>query len=507
MCSKQRKADCQASPDCNWIVGKGCRRAFTPKACTRLRKSQCAEEDKECEWIVGSGCKSLGAVRKRRPSLKKKSPARRDEPRSRGDCVTRSKLVAKTHQLKVVNYLFGEKKRGVAAIYQVGSGKTLIAVIASQCFLDQNPKNRVIFIGPKSLIPNFQKEMVNYGVENPEKYTFYTFQKFQNSKDACGECSGNMVIVDEVHELRTKGTKRATNVLNCTRFAKKILLLTATPFVNDISDLNNLIAMVNGKEPLSKNAIEDLFQDRRGFEKYISGIFMVYTSSNRSGYPVSNTNHVEIEMKGDYLKKYEKVERQVVEELMLLGINDPRRFYVGLRIALLKIRDSPKIKFTMDKIKETYKKGGKIVVYSNFLESGVGLIEGHLESLGIPYGKIDGSVSLGIRKNTLLAYNSGKITVLLITKAAGAGIDLKETDTLVIMDVPWNEANLKQIMGRVVRYKSHEDPSAIVNIYILYAVRHVKDALPTADEALRGFIQKKSTASDDVMAALMAASA
>ena len=48
---------------------------------------------------------------------------------------------------------------GLLVIHGTGSGKTLTAITTSQCYLDRNPTGKVVFVGPVSLISNFQKEM------------------------------------------------------------------------------------------------------------------------------------------------------------------------------------------------------------------------------------------------------------------------------------------------------------------------------------------------------------
>ena len=53
-------------------------------------------------------------------------------------------------------------------VHGTGCGKTLSAVTASQCYLDKNPRKRVVFIGPASLLTNFQKELKAYGGKKQE---------------------------------------------------------------------------------------------------------------------------------------------------------------------------------------------------------------------------------------------------------------------------------------------------------------------------------------------------
>src|SRR5690606_23628702 len=70
-CTKLRKVPCAETPNCQWIVGKGChseqkaqelareemksppRRVKSP--CRKLRKADCAQSP-DCHWIVGQGC-------------------------------------------------------------------------------------------------------------------------------------------------------------------------------------------------------------------------------------------------------------------------------------------------------------------------------------------------------------------------------------------------------------------------------------------------------------------
>ena len=52
-------------------------------------------------------------------------------------------------------------------------------------------------------------------------------------------------------------------------------------------------------------------------------------------------------------------------------------------------------------------------------------------------------------------FNANKFQVLIITRAGGEGIDLKGVRNMIILDPVWHDAGLQQVIGRVVRYKSH----------------------------------------------------
>ena len=116
--------------------------------------------------------------------------------------------------------------------------------------------------------------MRKYGADpTDERYQFYTIQSFSNATKA-GQinCKNNLLILDEAHNIRTHISKgegvNARNLLDCAKYAKKVLLLTATPLINKISDVNNLMAMVNGMEPIPESAFKYLGNNIQELESY-----------------------------------------------------------------------------------------------------------------------------------------------------------------------------------------------------------------------------------------------
>lgn len=171
------------------------------------------------------------------------------------------------------------------AVHGLGSGKTLEAVVSSECILDNFPDSEIVIITPTSLQHNMKKEMVNYGVdvnsdEFHEKYHFFTFRsfynKFSNSLDSEDSeesleryMKNKLLIVDEVHTIKFKefvdgprkpsleklrlaqgkDSKVDKVIVEAAKHAFKVLLLTATPVLNKPMDIANLIAMIDGKDP------------------------------------------------------------------------------------------------------------------------------------------------------------------------------------------------------------------------------------------------------------------
>ena len=455
-----------------------------------------------------------------------------DEPVHRSKdlkCIIKSKTPLKDHQSKVVNFINDDKRRGLLVVHSVGSGKTLTAVTTAECFIRQHKNGNVIVVTPTSLQRNFIKEMGKYGVSRKHfrRYQFYTIQAFAiASKKGEIDCRNSLLILDEAHNLRTviKKVKKkkdaysdddndddkncneevgeedeyiqqgvnALALLNCAKNAKKVLLLTATPIVNSPYDILNLMAMIDGEDAMSKSNFRNMSPiELIDYLKCKVSFFSPDPKEREKDYPKTDYEEIFIKMNPQYFKKYEHVEKDE------LGFNDIFRyfagtlnlvcFYNGVRRATnnLELENSPKVNFVMNKIRENPK--SKFLIFSHFLKAGNELLEKRLKEAGIKYLHINGSLSIKKRNDVVNAYNSGKSKILLISKAGGEGLDLKKTNFVIILEPSWNKSTIEQVVGRAVRYKSHEDlpeEQRVVKVYELFAIK------PTEKNSLDEILDK-----------------
>lgn len=448
---------------------------YAGRGISRSRLSEMYRKQQE-EKGVSVKSKSVSSVRKRLEKVHSK------------DCITRSKLPLKPHQLEVVNKL--KDSRGVIAVHSTGSGKTLTAVCASQCYLDAHPNGTVIIVCPKSLISNFQKGMRAYGADPSDgRYEYYTFDGFANKFIENSEyCKDKMLIVDEAHNLRTeikknsyideetnkkivdiKEGKKAYSVLKCAKKSTKILLLTATPMVNEPYDMLNLLNMVSDK-PIS----DEIFKDDSLFKKAINK-YVCYYIINKSppDYPDVVQEDVYFEMSEEYYKKYFQIQQNMVEKLaneknLVAFYNGIRRGCNASNIEGLGVKGGPKIRWTMVQLN----KGERTLVYSSFKDSGIYIIAEKLKKNKIPFSIVEGGMTEKNREKAVDDYNSGRTNIILISKAGGEGLDLKGTKNVIVLEPGWNEATIEQAVSRAVRYKSHEGyPYQTVNIYNLIIIK------------------------------------
>jgi hypothetical protein len=122
--------------------------------------------------------------------------------------------------------------------------------------------------------------------------------------------------------------------------------------------------------------------------------------------------------------------------------------------------DSEKIFEIIEDIKEN---DGKHAVYTRFKTYyGSRLLGALLELSGIPYVFFDGDMDDKERVKVLKKFNSPnnlngeKIKVIILTSAGSAGINLKEIRRFHILEQYFNLSYLKQVIGRGIRYLSHQ---------------------------------------------------
>lgn len=380
------------------------------------------------------------------------------------NCIDRSKLPLKVHQIKLVEHL--KTHRGIIAAFDVGAGKTLTAVAATQCYLDSNPNGKVIIVTPKSLQDNFKKELKAYGVRrSDERYEFYTIRKFATQyKNGCP--ANVFLVIDEAHNLRTtvkskkltpkakasdlaktkESIANAVTAINCAKTVDKVLLLTATPLYNKPHDLINLAAMVKGTDPLTK--VEFQKKTKNELCAYFKDVIMFFKNPKTEDYPTKEEHVIRVIMTADFYKKYREVEER---KSNLWSKKNPWTFLTVVRQATNAVDPCLKCQWAVDKILE----GKKTLVYSAFVTHGVKKLQNMLDDLKIKYVEVTGSMSIDARKKAVSRYNSNKVNVMFITKAGGEGLDLKGTRNVILLEKSWNRPNEEQIIGRAVRFRSH----------------------------------------------------
>jgi len=400
----------------------------------------------------------------------------------RGDapaCVQLKGTHLLAHQKAVINFLLDTNQRGMILFHSLGSGKTITSIAAAQCILP--PGGKVVVAAPASIQPQFAREMKRLDFNHPYEVVTHArlAKKWEELVDA-----KTVLIIDEAHNFKNPEGTMTHAVLQAAHRAYKVLLATATPAQNEPRDSATMVSMVTGQPVASVLAqLESEDGIPPGFSKCLFSYYK--TPIDLVNFPTHKEIFKTFRMSQDYYRKYFKLQQDYVkaddaddvgEELV--GKNT-QSFYNGIRRAVNRMGEtlSSKLRWAISRTISDVRKGHKVVLFSGYRSNGVQVIQEKLEAKGIAVGTVDGSMTPARRGKVVQQYNSGEIKVLLITMAGAEGLDLKRTRTMIIVDPWWNAAKIDQIVGRVVRYKSHEGLPAAqrhVDVYFLVTKKPVK---------------------------------
>jgi ERCC4-related helicase len=142
------------------------------------------------------------------------------------------------------------KKYKVAMLSDsVGLGKTTTAINVVRNYLDDPAgRKRVEIICPKSIVQQWEKELTSEGIFGQSPITLQNTKEIEQKKELDQIASVSLFVIDESHNLRQTTGVRFQQMLDWIRSNPKahVLLLTATPINNNLSDLSNQILLATG---------------------------------------------------------------------------------------------------------------------------------------------------------------------------------------------------------------------------------------------------------------------
>ena len=396
----------------------------------------------------------------------------------------------KPEQFATVEHLMSNRMRGVIAFHEVGTGKTVVGVASTMCFLAKYPNGKVIWVTPASVSEQAKNSFTKFNIDLKsfgDKIAFYTIDGMSNAVSSNGVdavCppkgkTPTLVVVDEAHNLKNLEGSKSMNVQQCANNAAKVLLLTATPVVNDLMDIFTLLALIDPE--CAKYAAFASFEK---LEAYLHDVekrnvmdllgcrvsFFQEPQERLKDYPTKHVQIEVIEMDRDTQKDYQKQ-----EDLQFSEERKPDVAYGHLRQFS---NVAQKFKIVIDKL-SSIKPSDRIVIYSQYL-TGIKPIRDWIISQKTPirYRTIEGKITNKAERIAIAnEFNkphsdTSAVQVLFITKAGAEGLDLKRTTDIFIMEPYYNEARHKQIIGRGVRFQSHADvDNKTVNVKYLWLVK------------------------------------
>ena len=401
-----------------------------------------------------------------------------------------SKISPKDHQRVVLSFLKKEDSRGLVVFHGLGTGKTFTSIFAAESFLKDNKhkKSRVIVILSASVKAQFV-EQVSRISKRSSRYDFFSRQEFVRLPSSYKKrCENSMVIVDEAHNVRNAEGKITKAIIECTDVAEKVLLLTATPLVNAIHEIGSMVRLLSPRSriPLKHNSFvmefgeDGLKNERRMLRLLKDKISFHVPESGSAGFPREVFHEVFVPMEPRQCEIYDEVMRGKFSTKLEKVITDPtamskalvffqkpRQFCNIVREGSTKYQ--PKIDALSSRVVKSVSRGKKCVVYSQYIEAGLDPIAEKMKKKGVSFGVVNGDTPKDEKSQIIKGYNTGKVPVILLSRTASEGLDLKETSEIHILEPHFHMSSLQQVKGRGIRFRSHKDPDAVVKVFVYFA--------------------------------------
>ncbi len=424
------------------------------------------------------------------------------------------------HQLDAARTVIGRMGGRAILADEVGLGKTVEAGLILKEYQLRGMVHRTLVLAPASLCFQWQQEL-------REKFNIFAgiarsqwdweraecliasidLAKRPPHRDIIRGLDYDMLIVDEAHKLKNAATQ-SWKFVNSIR-KKYFLLLTATPFQNDLKELFNLITLLRPGQLGTFRRFQDEYVAGKRRAKNVGGLrellgeVMIRNRRSDSGvvFPERRVTPVVVDLHPGERELYDLVSGFVRREYLrlrsrkesILPLITLQREVVSSSLAvlvslgktlanldrsgaaggaadhssLLRAREVAAglgVNAKTDALEQLLKGlDGKAVVFTEYRATMAYLIE-RLQRGGFTVLGFDGSLSAG-QKEWVRHLFRQRADVLVSTESGGEGLNFQFCHHVINFDLPWNPMRLEQRIGRVHRLGQIHD----VEVYNLAA--------------------------------------
>jgi superfamily II DNA or RNA helicase len=411
-------------------------------------------------------------------------------------------------QVEGVEFLIN-RLRAVLA-FQTGLGKTVTSLVGMKVIIDRYESARGIIICPVKAVKIFKKELKNrlglkdheiglvtnqdmeYDVNYNKVFIFTntSIKKYYPLIVELAESNKLALIVDEAHQLQDKKSGFYGLMEELKKFFVTIWFCTATPLLNDLDSLYNIISYLDksflgGKTSFlnryTVSRLKDIWvkggkkrkvRETLGYQNLpeLSERLKSICIMRQKKYNLKFTD-VMGNLTKEELEVYERVSKGIVgDEERTFGqrLHDLQRLvdnsYEDEMVSTL---DSTKERLLIKSLKAILDKDYSVVVYVDYLDT-VDRVERVLyenqKELGFrKLFQIKGSVDIKVRER--VEDEIEERDIILVTRAGTESINLQKANCVVMYDIPYSIKDCIQLIGRVTRMDTEHDTQYIIILW------------------------------------------
>jgi hypothetical protein len=336
-----------------------------------------------------------------------------------------------------------------------GAGKTNAFLIASRridarvtvCVCPnavvETIRKSILRVYPEStiIIPKSLDDIVSYD-RSKYNYVILNYEKFCQSYSPAlvdklvGLNQIDFICFDEVHRAKNDMSSINQNLTNLRVLGgeknpgMRVLGMTATPLINNLSEVRNLLELITG------TSFEDIMPTNL---VTINNIHNAYKYLMLYGFR--------------YVPDY-KI-NCIEEKVDIDGTKELAEKLVGFENSEVGDIEGHMIQIKYEGIRSHIKKY-RTIIYTQFIKNILPRIKEELRKDGITFREYTGEIDSVERDSIVSDFAQHKFDVILASSPITTGVDglQKICDTIIILSLPWTNAEYVQLVGRINRQGS-----------------------------------------------------
>ena len=368
------------------------------------------------------------------------------------------------HQRALVQHVTSDQFISPFLVYwTMGSGKTTGALACMNAVSTKgNRPKQVLILCNLSILGQWTAAVLKFETTEETHVTIVNWHGFIQAVTTPERF--DLLIADEAHKFRN-ATEAQKPVIASLRRCPRVLLLTGTPIVNDVDDRFGLFALMS---PTQNRAAWGLMSLESLMKNRVSYFDPATDKRCRQHFPIVDDLVVLVPMLSAQVLVYLSKKAQDFTLYLngeTIGVSRPvnNRYNAALRAVSNmpfpdNLEDCPKLVALVANVSQHAARGAPQVVYSCFIASGCASIAKLLRrrNPSMTVAIIDGQTKADDRTKIARRFNLGKLSVLILSRAAAEGLDLMGTYAFHILEPHQNLSDEAQTLSRAVRYRSHK---------------------------------------------------
>lgn len=426
------------------------------------------------------------------------------------------------YQLQTVATVLGRMRGRAILADEVGLGKTIEAALVLSELRARGLAGRVLVVTPAGLVEQWREELERKFAlptvaleggrwersdDAPVVVASLAAARREPAKSALVDAPWDLIVMDEAHRLRNP--RSASGRLARELTSRYLLLLTATPVENRLSDLYQLISLVapgllgtpaefrriygadaptvaaTSVPELRRTVSQVTVRHRRSEvalrlpHRLAQTVVVPPSAAEQHWYAQIAARIRELGRDASAARRLtlRSLARSAGSSPMAAGPTLRSLGWDELAEQAATIPSPAKFDALVEHLRPHLAAGEKVLVFTAFRQT-LAALRTHLSRAGIDAAVYHGSLNRAGKEAAIAAFR-GDAPVLLSTESAGEGRNMQFCHVMINIDLPWNPMQIEQRVGRLHRVGQEHD----VQVTNLVAMGTIEERILSVLEA------------------------